>query len=128
MNLRDNSMAAKTTMATHAQVILRYWRHEAAQRNPMILLGKVNPETVGETHMEVYRAQMQLATDPRQNMQELFEQFNSEDNPLSAPETQQMIRANGLHTSMSVGDLVELEFNGAKETWVCAGFGWKKIK
>ena len=113
-------------MAQTPDVVIRYWRHEAVQRNPMILLGKVNPETIDDTHMEVYRAPIQLAADPRQNMQLLFEQFNSEDNnPLAASE---MIRANGLHTSMSIGDLIEVEYNSTKETWVCAGFGWKKIK
>ena len=53
----------------------------------------------------------------------LFKRFNSDDNPLTHPILQKMIAKNGLHTSMSVGDIIK--FNN--DYYCVTGMGFKKV-
>lgn len=56
---------------------------------------------------------------------EIFSLFNDPiKNPLSMPEKQECIIDNKLHTSMSVGDIIEV--NGVPN--ICMPEGWKEIK
>jgi hypothetical protein len=61
--------------------------------------------------------------DNKFDLNSYFELFNSEKNPLSSIEKQKYIRDNKLHTSMSVGDIININ----NEYWICCGIGWKKL-
>ena len=50
--------------------------------------------------------------------------MNTQDNPMSTKEMQTWIRENNVsHTSMSVGDVIELD----NKVFVCASEGWKEV-
>ena len=54
----------------------------------------------------------------------IFSIMNTQDNPMSTKEMQNWIKENKVsHTSMSVGDVIELN----NKTYVCATVGWKEI-
>jgi hypothetical protein len=110
-------------------VRLLYWKGNAVRQKPMIMLGNVELSQISATHMEVYCGTYDLPDEPQVLCQELFAQFNGEENPLSNPKSQEFIVANLLHTSMSVGDLVQIRRGGGAdiETWVCASLGWRKL-
>jgi hypothetical protein len=108
-------------------VHLLYWKGSAVRKTPMILFGDVELSQISDTHIEVHSGTYDLPNDSRELCQELFELFNSNQNPLSNPKSQEFIRNNWLHTSMSVGDLVKISRDGGHETWVCASCGWRKL-
>lgn len=55
----------------------------------------------------------------------IFSMLNRDDNPMGTPEHQQWIRDHGVHhTSMSVGDVVQL----SDCYYLCKDIGWEEIK
>lgn len=95
-----------------------------------IMMGKVDLEKLSETHVEVFRSKWILPVylDRRDLLEQIFRLFNSDDsNPLSSEDCQKTIAENKLHTSMSVGDVVEITCDGITEIWVCKSVGWKRI-
>ena len=108
-------------------VRILYYRREAVLSDFNILLGKVNADLMNKTHVEVYKARLEYPEQaPLGFLNDLFEKFNGNDNPLSNAESQEMIVKNGLHTSMSVGDVVELINGNSTETWVCKRLDGKR--
>lgn len=58
------------------------------------------------------------------NFGKVYNKLNSDNNPLGTPEMQQWLRKNKLkHTSMSVGDIIELE----GKYWITLMIGWEKL-
>ncbi len=114
--------------------VLYYRRGVSAD---MMLLGHINKEDLAKTHKEVYITKEEIPEDRIQLLESYFSKFNSyETNPISYQNDknkQKFISENKLHTSMSVGDVIEIiipnntvdDFN--VETWVCSGIGWKKV-
>ncbi len=91
------------------------------------LLGeKPSLNTLHSTHVEVYSADIKgpVTTD---FLEQLYRTFNDyESNPLSAqndPKKQQFLQDNGIHTSMSEGDVAMV----GDETWYCNYSGWKRF-
>ena len=58
-----------------------------------------------------------------QYLESLYNIFNSDKNPLSAPFYQKIIKNNKLHTSMSMSDVIKIGTN----YYYAAGFGFHKI-
>lgn len=56
-------------------------------------------------------------------LENIFEKFNSEENPLSTPEYQDKIKSLLTHTSMSVGDVVQID----DSYYVVSVIGFKKL-
>jgi hypothetical protein len=57
-------------------------------------------------------------------LEKLFARFNSEENPLCAPKYQEKIKSFLSHTSMSVGDVVQID----NDYYVINGIGFKKLE
>ena len=56
-------------------------------------------------------------------LEHIFELFNSDNNPLSAPKYQTIIKNLKAHTSMSVGDVIQVDDN----YYVVDGLGFKEL-
>lgn len=66
-----------------------------------------------------------LEIEGKDELDRIFEQLNVGDNPLATTENQEWLKANEVcHTSMSVGDVVQLD----DQYFVCAGVGWEEIE
>lgn len=58
------------------------------------------------------------------SIDEIFNELNSDDNPLSTPYHQMWLKENGLtHTSASVGDI----FKRGDKYFVCLNLGWGRL-
>jgi len=92
--------------------------------------GNVDPMMLLKTHMEVYVEENVKIPEKRTELLErLFARFNGVDSPMLNLDKQRFIRKHRLHTSISVGDVVEIAISGSdKETWVCRMVGWHKLK
>ena len=114
-------------------VTVWYYTRSAMKNDPvgLGLCGKVDKTTLSNTHREVYQTKEEVPEDRVPFLEEYFHKFNVyEENPLShenSPDKQQFIKENQLHTSMSVGDVIEIHNGETLETWVCEGVGWNKI-
>src|SRR5581483_1584588 len=61
--------------------------------------------------------------DSESSNEELFELFNSDDNPLTNESCQDFLCKHKLHTSMSVGDMIRRD----DDYYVVAGIGFQKL-
>jgi hypothetical protein len=61
--------------------------------------------------------------DKNELFEKLFNLFNSPENPLC--KQQKLIKTNKLHTSMSIGDIIEVD---EKERYMVGGLGFRKLK
>jgi len=58
----------------------------------------------------------------------MFMMTNGEgDNPLSTRDRQEFIRKKGLHTSLSIGDIVLIEREKSKKIYLCKSMGWEEL-
>lgn len=95
-----------------------------------IMLGNVTVKDVKKYHVRIYKYETLIEDETLINdkiyayLEGLFMRFNSEDNPLSASEYQKKIKKFLSHTSMSVGDVVQID----DDYYVVAGVGFKKLK
>ena len=53
---------------------------------------------------------------------------DGKDNPLSNPQRQEFIKKNKLHTSLSIGDIVQITRDGKQTLYMCKGIGWKTLE
>jgi hypothetical protein len=100
----------------------------------LMLQGAQRLAEIEKQHTEVFREPVVLErndTAVRSHLESLFTRFNSDENPLSGgvnPEKQRWITEKQLHTSMSVGDAVRIEWaDGSRDVWAVRGMGWEKI-
>ena len=114
--------------------VLYYKLGEVEERNVMrILTGKVYLYDIGVTHMEVANFKDQVdenavfwLTPTKKYLDQVFQLFNSEKNPILADEDKMReIKANKSHTSMSVGDVVVLQDKIFQEYWRLDISGWQ---
>ena len=106
------------------QYNIYYWSASKVPDNKFIdifLHGDVNFTDISSIYTKV------ISIKHNGNLDDIFSLFNSEDNPLSNPERQSFIRDNQLHTSMSVGDIIECKSEDSTEWFSVAGRGFKKI-
>lgn len=88
----------------------------------MFSLGKgVKKENLNTTHVKIYEILTQMDLD--NYLEHCFSRFNSDNNPLLEEPYQKFIKENKLHTSLSVGDVIQLE----DKFYVCKGFGWEEL-
>ena len=107
---------------------ISYYKVENMTNVDLILFGKVDKTKINQTHVKVYdESDVEIPNDRHELLEHLFKKFNDPNNPLSNVESQEFIKQNRLHTSMSVGDIVEINVLGKVEIWSCGGFGWQKI-
>jgi len=67
-----------------------------------------------------------LTGTPEEKMGQLFERYNDDNNPMGTKPMQNWIRDNlqpSPHTSMSVGDIIEI----SGELYIVKGVGWTKL-
>lgn len=91
-----------------------------------ICFGEVDKEKMDETHLMVHSEQIEVL-DKDEFLSQQFSRFNGEDNPLSTTDNQDYIRANSLHTSMRVGDVISYTFQGKPCMSVCKPYGWEEL-
>lgn len=98
---------------------LYYWK------NGHILLvfntDKITRENMKETHVEM---PINLEVSTPEDAFVIFNDAGIVENPLSTPENQQFIRNAGTHTSMSVGDIVEIK----GVMYLCEDIGWRELR
>ena len=85
-----------------------------------------------KNHVKVYTEHFKLPSNSEDNilsfLESQFKRFNGEDNPLSSPEKQKIIKTNKTHTSMSIGDVIQLKYlDGKVETWGVSEVSFQKI-
>jgi hypothetical protein len=108
------------------EIIIYYYKSPNVS---LMLYGDVKKEEMNKTHVEVYRdiVEFPINFSILDALEDLFCRFNDyETNPLSydhSPKKQEFIKHNSLHTSMSVGDAVQIN----NEIWACKMQGWEKI-
>ncbi len=125
--MKENSTDATNDVEKDYNVRLLYWKSDAIRNDVQILLGNVKLSQISISHMEAYRGKFEIDSH-EQLLNDLFELFNGDDNPLSFeknPDAQKYLRDNQLHTSMSTGDVVEISCN---EFWVVTLRGWRKLE
>ena len=88
------------------------------------LLTKVKIEDLNKYYLCLYT----FETDDTINntveyLENLFKKFNSNENPLSNEEYQTKIKESKCHTSMSTGDVIQID----DDFYVVGGTGFKKI-
>ena len=91
----------------------------------MIDTDKIDKTTVSMTHVEVPSTMKINNKCPNTDVLEwIFFVYNDDSkNPLVTKENQAFIKNSGLHTSMSTGDIIEI--NG--DMYVCKNIGWRKL-
>ncbi len=96
----------------------------------VMIYGKVDLASLSRTHMDVYvEENVKIPEKRKQLLEELFNRFNGVDSPMLSLDKQRFIRKYKLHTSISVGDVVEISIFGKdKELWVCKMVGWDQLK
>lgn len=99
---------------------------EIPQAVDILLHGKVDPTVFNDNkyyfNIYTYAARVNKL-DITKFLDETFATFNTDDNPLSTLEIQQVICENNLHTSMSVGDVISVD----DDIYTVSGFGFKKM-
>lgn len=96
--------------------------------NPNIYFQKELKKLFSDNFMENYVHMISYLenakeTDNKILANKIFFKFNSDNNPLSSDEYQRFIIENRLHTSMSVGDIIEIN----KNKYVVLEIGFYKI-
>ena len=94
-----------------------------------IMSGKVLKDDIKKYHIRIYK----FFTNEQENamiqenvmifLEEMFAKFNSEENPLSALKYQKKIKEMLAHTSMNVGDVIQID----NDYYVVKGMGFKKL-
>ncbi len=94
-----------------------------------ILLGEVEFEDITEFYKKVYTIDAtDLPKNDESELQNIYKLLNSDNNPLHDRESQEFIRQNNLHTSMSVGDVIQHILDDEKSRWYSvAGTGFHEI-
>lgn len=87
-----------------------YWTKKAVDDTKLDIFfyGKINMNYIDRYYVNVFNEIISTSLEDEELLEELFEKFNSEDNPLQSEEKQRMIGENNSHTSMSVGDVIKL--------------------
>ena len=87
-----------------------------------------------ETHQEVYQSEEEVSEDRTMFLDQYFANFNDDStNPLSYendPNYQEKLRniyVGHMRTSITVGDIIKIEFPDKIEYWVCDMLGWKEM-
>jgi hypothetical protein len=109
---------------------IMYYNVDNSTNVDIMIHGNVDSMMLSKTHMEVYREENVKIPEKRNELLEgLFGRFNGVDSPMLSLNKQRFIRKYRLHTSISVGDVVEISIIGCnKELWVCKMIGWNKLK
>lgn len=88
-------------------------------------LKSLTKKALSENYVDTYTGEQD-----NESLETIFERFNSMENPLGTDINQQKIRKEGTHTSMSVGDIVEITEAIDEEKiglWIVASIGFQKI-
>lgn len=88
-------------------------------------LKSLTKQALSENYVDIYTGKQD-----NESLEIIFEQFNSPETPLGTDVYQQKIRKDGTHTSMSVGDIVEVieaMDEEKKGLWIVASIGFQKI-
>ncbi len=92
---------------------------------------KFDKHNLVSTHEEVYHIKEEVPEDRMMFLDQYFTNFNDDStNPLSYennPNYQEKLRNTVGHTSMSIGDIIKIEFSNKIEYWVCDMLGWEEI-
>ena len=62
------------------------------------------------------------------DLEDYFKRFNSDKNPLSNKKSQDYIKKNKLHTSMSVGDILMVKDDNKENYFLCRGISWAQLE
>jgi hypothetical protein len=88
--------------------------------------GKTSKEDLSQYSKCVWEEKVNQADmnhDVTSILEGIFQLFNSAENPLAMSNKQQFIRDNKIHTSMSVGDIVQID----DVYWVVSGCGFQRM-
>lgn len=89
-----------------------------------IALGKVTIDDIDKYYECIYSFDTEIKEQfIEEFLENMFRRFNSEENPLSAPEYQKRIRDIKAHTSMNTGDIIQID----DDYYVVSGWGFTKL-
>lgn len=106
-----------------------YYNFKNSKNVDIIIHGIININNIPDTHIEIYKEDnVMIDNNIPCYLEKLFNKFNGIDSPMLSMDNQRLINKHNLHTSISVGDIVELSFPELKkELWVCKMVGWKQL-
>lgn len=114
--------------------VVFYYTATSIQGDVMLLLNGVQRLEDMKNHVEVFSEDFDGVQEDNVTvfLERQFKRFNDyATNPLSNNASAQLfVRTHNTHTSMSVGDIIRLDFTGAagtKQIWAVQGRGWKQI-
>ena len=107
-----------------------YYNCDNATNVDIMIHGIVDVMGLTQTHMEVYReGDVEIPEKRGEFLEKLFYRFNGVESPMLGLEKQRFLMKHKLHTSISVGDVVEIEIPGQdRELWGCKMVGWSLLK
>ena len=90
----------------------------------IMIHGNVNMQMIEKYYTVVYEfVHIKMIVDTNKFLEELFRKFNSSDNPLNNPDSQEKIKNSGTFTSMTIGSVIQI----GDEYYSVAAFGFKKF-
>ncbi len=105
-------------MINRKKASVYYLRQEYIQY--MSDMGNITKKDMTKTHVKM---PISIGVLGREDAFVLLNDGGDKPNPLSSQENQEFIRKHKLHTSMSVGDIIEIGGN----YYLCEDIGWKEL-
>ena len=127
----------KTKQETETHIQIYYWDRQHI--NFLMDTTGITVENLNKTHVKMPRDYVKEAPlvdlinfyDGKIEgfLEELFSMYNNDEgsrrrNPFGHPECQKFIRENKTHTSMSVGDVIQIN----EKYFVCENEGWRELE
>jgi hypothetical protein len=110
-------------------MLIEIWYVNENDTERKFLFTNNNPKTLQEFHWNYTKVYSISIVKKRMKndtiLNNLYERFNTSANPLSTPDSQQMLRAENVrHTSMSMGDIIKIN----SSYFIVRSIGFKKLK
>ena len=120
----------ETKQETKVRVQIYYWNRQHIDF--LMNTTGIAIENLNETHVKVPTSRPRfvcIGYDPMLDihnmLEDLFCKYNHEDkNPLGSVNGQKFVRENKTHTSMSVGDVIQIN----EKYFVCKDEGWRELE